>query len=85
MSADDVKVGIFYLAEAIGDVSAGELHPGILKPFHGRNFTVVELIHHRLGIVADTVERLGDLFVAFTDLHLRDLFPYDFVEHAWCG
>ncbi len=49
------------------------LHPDIADALHQVELAVVELVDHALGVVADGIEAVGDLFVALADIHGGDL------------
>jgi len=78
----DVQVGAADLVEAGGDVAAADLHPHIGSALHHVELAVVELVDHALGVVADGIEGVGDLFVALADGHRRHLAAHHFVEGA---
>ena len=80
--AGDVEVGLLDPVEAVRDVAARNLHPDVGDPLPEVDLRVGDLIDHRLGVVADRVEPLGDLPVALADLDRLRLVADHLVEDA---
>jgi hypothetical protein len=78
----DRQIGVADLVEAGGDIAPAHLHPHIGGTLQQVQLVVGELVDHALGVVSDRIETLGDLFVAFADLHGGDLLAHHFVEGA---
>lgn len=81
----DFQIDLLDLVEAVGDIAARRLHPDVAETLPGGNLPVGELVHHRLGVLADGVEALGDLLVALAHVHRRDLLAHDLVEEGCLG
>ena len=77
-----VHVDVLDFIEAVGDVAPRHLHPNVVDPLPEVDFGVGDLVHHRFGVVADRVEGLSDLPIAFADLHGLGLLAHHLVEHA---
>jgi hypothetical protein len=75
-----IQIGRLDLVEARGDVAAGHLHPQVPQALDGVDLTVGQLIDHRLGVVANGIEGLGDDLVALADLHGPHLLANHLVE-----
>src|SRR5690606_30295847 len=78
--ARDVEIGPLDLLEPVRDVAAHHLGPDVRKPLPRVDLAVLELVDHRLRVLANAIERVRDLLIALAELHRRDLLADDLIE-----